>query len=389
MSTMSSKTNCDVIIIGAGSVGIPTAFAIARAGLSVLVIEQMASVGQASSKHAIGGIRATHSDPAKIYLCNRSLDHFSHWQERFGDDIEWYKGGYSFVAYREGEKQTLLSLLRVQQSMDLNISWLEREQILHLVPDLNPEGLLGGTHSPDDGSASPLKSAYAMYRQAVKSGVMFKFNERILGVKIEKRQVTDVITNRGTYGCKILINAAGSWAADFDKDTGITVPVKPDSHEAGITEPVQRLFDPMIVDIRPRKGSSNFYFYQQPTGKIIFCITPNPQIWGNLTQDTSEFLPLAARRLIEIMPKLRNIRVRRTWRGTYPMTPDGSPILGKVEGLDGYLLAVGMCGQGFMLGPGVAEVLSHLILDELNQDEQNTLNALSLYRTFGSVEKLK
>ena len=49
----------------------------------------------------------------------------------------------------------------------------------------------------------------------------------------------------------------------------------PDAHEAGITEPVQAMFDAMIVDNREAPGSSNFYFYQHPTGKIIF-VSPLP-----------------------------------------------------------------------------------------------------------------
>jgi glycine/D-amino acid oxidase-like deaminating enzyme len=48
-----------------------------------------------------------------------------------------------------------------------------------------------------------------------------------------------------------------------------------------------------------------------------------------------------------------------------------------------------MCGQGFMLGPGVAEVLCHLILGTLTKEEHDSLKALSLYREFANVEKLK
>ena len=75
---MTSKTipHYDVIIIGAGSVGAPTAFYLAKVGLKPLVLDKFPSVGQGSSKRAIGGIRATHSDPAKIRLCLRSLEIF-------------------------------------------------------------------------------------------------------------------------------------------------------------------------------------------------------------------------------------------------------------------------------------------------------------------------
>jgi sarcosine oxidase subunit beta len=118
-------------------------------------------------------------------------------------------------------------------------------------------------------------------------------------------------------------------------------------------------------------------------------MTPDPPILGTHTIASSGFLPKAARRLIELMPVLKCIRVRRVWRGTYPMTPDGSPIIGKINGLEGYLLAVGMCGQGFMFGPGVGQLLTHLILNELDEQDKIILEDLSYYRDFNVEERLK
>ncbi len=63
------KTEFDTIIIGAGSVGCPTAYFLAEQGQRVLVIDELPSSGQGQNKAAIGGVRATHSDPAKINLC--------------------------------------------------------------------------------------------------------------------------------------------------------------------------------------------------------------------------------------------------------------------------------------------------------------------------------
>jgi len=386
---MSHLPAYDVIIAGAGSIGTPTAFYLARAGLSVLVLEALPSVGQASNKHAIGGVRATHSDVSKIYLCAESIKVLSTWREIYGDDIEWRAGGYCFVAYEQQVKKTLQDLLACQKSFGLNIGWLEAEGIRAIIPDIQMEGLLGGTFSPEDGSASPMKTCFAFYRHAKEAGAEFHFNEPVIQIGTGSGQIQSVTTAQGTYACKYLINAAGSWAADISNLVGIPLPVKPEAHEAGITEPVQPMFSPMIVDIRPREGSSNFYFYQHPTGKIIFCLTPNPPILGNYCQDTSAFLPLASQRLIELMPKLMNLRVRRTWRGTYPITPDGLPIFGRTEALDGYLLASGVCGQGYMLGPGVGMLLTHLIEGRLNAAEEECLRALRLDRSFTSAEKLK
>jgi sarcosine oxidase subunit beta len=379
----------DAVIVGAGSIGLPTAFFMARAGLEPLVIDQFASPGQGSNKAAIGGIRATHSAPSKIRLCLESLEVFSTWERAYGDDIEWHRGGYSFVAYREREERALKELLEVQQDFGLDIRWLDRDELLRVIPDLNPRDLIGGTCSPNDGSASPLLSAHAFHTRAEERGARFHFGERVTGVICRRGRVVGVRTDKGGYATETVINAAGPWARQVADMGGLTVPVTPDSHEAGITEPVERFVEPMIVDLRPSRGSKNYYFCQHATGALVFCITPEPPIVGTDRRETSEFLPMIAPRMVGLMPKLANIRVRRTWRGLYPMTPDGFPIVGRSRELEGYVFAVGMCGQGYMLGPGVGSLLTRMVQDELTPEDQETLEELSPYREFGGEEKLK
>ena len=384
-----NKPTYEVIIIGAGSIGTPAALSLAQAGIKTLVIDGAASPGQGANKAAIGGIRATHSDPAKISLARRSLELFRTWEARHGDQIEWQEGGYTFVAYREEEMETLRRLLVTQQALGLNIAWLQRDQMLEVVPDLNPFGLLGGTYSPEDGSASPLLAAQAFWRRARALGAEFRFHERLTDILVEHGQVRGVRTDRGEYLAPIVINAAGGWARQVGQMAGVDLPVRPDLHEAAITEPVAPFLRPMVVDIRPVAGSANYYFYQHRTGQVIFCITPSPQIWGEATPETSQFLPMAARRMVEVMPRLQQIRVRRTWRGHYPMTPDGSPIIGWAGEVDGLLLAVGMCGQGFMLGPGVGELLARMVRGRLGPDDAVILGQLSPHRSFAGQESLK
>jgi sarcosine oxidase subunit beta len=378
----------DVIVVGAGSIGLPTAVFLAQAGLRPLVIDQFASPGQGSNKAAIGGIRATHSTPAKIRLCLEAIDVFSTWQARYGDDIEWYRGGYAFVAYRESEEQMLKELLKVQRTYGLNIRWMDRAELLALIPDLSRDGLIGGTYSPDDGSACPLRSAQAFYTQARARGATFHFGERVTGVIQRKGRVVGVRTDQGGYATEVVINAAGAWAQSVAQLAGLDVPVVPDSHEAGITEGIARFLEPMVVDIRPAKGSRNYYFYQHRPGPVAFCITPDPPIIGTDCRETAAFLPLIARRMVDLMPKLANVKVRRTWRGLYPMTPDGSPIVGWAEELEGFIHAVGMCGQGYMLGPGVGALLTRMVQRELTSEDEDTLAELSPYRDFGREEAL-
>jgi sarcosine oxidase subunit beta len=386
---MSENRAFDAILVGAGSVGTPTAMSLAEAGLKVLVLDQYPSVGQGSNKRAIGGLRATHSDPAKIRICLRSLEIFATWEDRFGDKIEWHKGGYSFVAYRGEEERTLKELLVIQKKYGLNIDWLDAAAFLELIPDLNPEGLIGGTYSPDDGNASPLLAVHAFYSRAKRLGAEFLFNERVTGIVTAGGRVRGVRTDKGEYGAPIVVNAAGPWGAEVAAQAGLDVPVRPDSHEGAVTEAVSRFLEPMVVDIRPVAGSANYYFYQHDTGQILFCITPDPSIWGMDVRETSSFLPMVASRMVGVIPRLRNLRVRRTWRGLYPMTPDGFPIVGWARELEGYLLAVGMCGQGFMLGPGLGELMTRMVLGTTTENDRETLSYLSPYREFKGQEKLK
>jgi sarcosine oxidase subunit beta len=385
----SSKKSFDIIIIGAGSVGTPTAMFLAEAGMRTLVIDKFPSAGQGSNKHAIGGLRATHSDPAKIRICLRSLEIFNAWNSRTGESLEWHKGGYAFVAYAEREEKTLKELLITQKKLGLNIDWLDKKQLLEIAPDLKPEDLFGGTFSPDDGHASPLLAAHAFYTHAKRAGAEFHFNEAATDLIIERGRVRGVKTDRTEYGAEIVIDAAGPWGAEVARWAGIDVPVRPDSHEGAVTEPVARFLNPMIVDIHPTDASANYYFFQHATGQVIFCITPNPSIWGFDTRETSSFLPLVANRMVNIMPRLKNIRVRRTWRGLYPMTPDGAPLVGWAREVQGLLLAVGMCGQGFMIGPGLGEMLAHLVKGDLPAKDRELLELLSPYRTFAAMEQLK
>jgi sarcosine oxidase subunit beta len=387
-------TNYDVIIIGAGSIGVPIALATSRNNLKTLVVDSFPSVSQGDNKHAIGGIRATHTQKAKIWLCQRSIEIFSTWQEKFNDDIWWNQGGYCFVAYTEKDEKMLEDTVKTQRKYGLNINYLKAEKIKELIPGINTEDLLGGTFSPEDGSASPLLALHAFFRKSREFGAEYRFNENVIDILTENNQIIGIKTNKSVYKCRYVVNAAGAKAKTIANMIGLDVDIQPESHEAGITEPVKPFFMPMVVDIRPFRdrnfgNSKNYYFYQNKEGKILFCLTPSPSILGIDRRETSSFLPQISKRMIQILPRLKNIKIRRTWRGLYPMTPDGNPIIGKVREIEGYVNAVGLCGQGFMLGPGLGELIYRLIDNKLFSRDSEILTNLSCNRDFCQVEDLK
>lgn len=379
--------NVDVIIVGAGSVGVPTALALAGCGVKTLVVDAKPSPGQGDNKRAIGGIRATHSDPAKILVGLRSLAIFSTWKELYGDDIEWLKGGYLFPVYRRQEEQSLKQLLPLQQQFGLNIDFIDARRLQTIVPGINPEGLIGGTFSPDDGSASPLLAVNAFSRKALEKGAQFLFNEPVQTLLVEKGRVVGIETPKGRYRAPVVVDAAGAYSRSLCRTAGIDLPVTPDCHEGAITEPVARMFTCMVVDLRPGIGSKNYYFYQNVHGQVVFCITPDPPILGTDTRETSVFLPQVAARMVALIPRLKNLRVRRVWRGRYPMTPDGSPIVGWSPRYAGLFHITGMCGQGFMLGPGVGELATRLILNNPVDQDRQAIDCFSPARTFSETRE--
>jgi sarcosine oxidase, subunit beta len=354
----------DAIIIGAGSVGNPTAYFLAREGARVLVLDELSSSGQGQNKAAIGGVRATHSDPAKIRLGQQSLDVFAHWKDATGTDIGWKRGGYCFPALDETVESTLEKLLPIQKAFHLNIDWLGPEGIRRVVPGINPEGLRGGSYSPDDGQVNPLQASESFTHEAVRLHAEYRYRESVQSLSMEDHTVTGVRTDRGEYRAPIVINTAGAHASRICQLAGLDIPVRPESHEAGISAPVQDFLDPLVVDLRPgpEGKTTNFYFGQDSDGQIIFCYTPKTPFAGENRTSTFDFMPTVAARLVNLLPRLKNLTIRRVWRGLYPMTPDGAPIVGKAPGVEGLLLGIGMCGQGFMLGPGVGMNLASLVL---------------------------
>lgn len=380
------KTNFDIIIIGAGSVGVPAALYLAKNKFDVLILEKNPSPGQGQNKKAIGGIRATHSDKAKINISQESIEVFSKWQEKYGDDIEWQANGYSFPAYTAEHEKMLKDLLEIQHNFGLNISWVSRDDYLDIAPGINKQGLRGSTYSPDDGSASPYLALNAFYFKSKEFGANYRFDEEVISIKKNKNFI--VSTNRNKFAAPFLINAAGNHAREISNMLDLDIPVQPDSHEGGITEGVKNFFEPMIVDLRAGPASKNYYFYQKDNGQIVFCITPEPPIKGTDSRATSLFLPQVSKRMIELYPRLSNLKVRRTWRGQYPATPDGFPIIGRTP-IDGFILNVGMCGQGYMLGPGIGKLLARMFTNNLTQDDKKNLDSLNLDRNFAGEEKFK
>eukprot|EP00767_Chilomastix_cuspidata_P006179 gnl/Chilomastix_cuspidata/650.p1 GENE.gnl/Chilomastix_cuspidata/650~~gnl/Chilomastix_cuspidata/650.p1 ORF type:complete len:1219 (+),score=263.33 gnl/Chilomastix_cuspidata/650:130-3786(+) len=412
---------CDVVVLGCGSMGLGFVNAaavrnreLAAAGerpLRVIALDAGTGVSQFSGKAAIGGVRATVSVPAKVQLLQRSLEIFRNWSETAPAwegveeaNLDTVRSGYLFPAYTDAIAESLKKVVAEQNANaaaslhpPTGIRWITPEEVAKIVPNLSLDGLRGATWSPNDIVTSPLRWAESVVRRAVHVGtdVHIITQANICKIDVQPEGVCIVAARTGVdhvptgefirIHAKRCVEALGGAANLVLEQSGLPlIPVFPDSHEAAITAPSPRLSEiyapsrtgldqvgsPMIVDMRKGPDTSNYYFYVNREGQLIFCSTPNPAVPGLGTDETSRFLSGTPKRVVEIFPDAAECSVRRVWRGVYPMTPDGLPLFGwGATDAAGKLFHLnGACGHGFMLAPGSGELAVDCVFDSLGVD---------------------
>lgn len=348
----------DAVIIGGGIIGLSIGYHLSGKGLKTIVVEKKYT-GSGSTGRCIGGIRMQFSTEASIKLMQESMSHFMEMEKEFGFSVEFLAGGYLFLAHSEEKLDAFRGVMTLQKKLGLNVKELNPEQCEELVPGINLKGLKGGVYSPDDGQAYPFKVLKGYINGMRANGSVVRTYTEVTGIKIVEGAVTGVELENGEFlESPVIVNAAGPWAVEVGKMAGIELPIFPEEHEALISDRYEHLFDPMVVDYRP----DGCYFQQMVTGQIIGCYTPVPNKPGKHTSSSSEFLLEMSKRTSRLIPKLKDLNVLRHWGGSYSMTPDGSPIIDRT-GTEGFYVAAGMSGHGFMFGPAIGKYLAQIITE--------------------------
>jgi sarcosine oxidase subunit beta len=348
----------DVIVIGGGIIGLSAAFHLSKRGQKVLLLEKKYP-GSGSTGRCIGGIRQQFSTPGAIRLMQESVRQFRQMKEEFGFSVEYFEGGYLFLAHDSQRFETFKAILPLQKSLGLAVEILNVAECLKIAPQLNPEGLLGGVFSPEDGQAYPFKVIEGYIQEIKNLHSQVRFFSEVNEIIVQNHAVVGVKTVNGEiFHAQAILNAAGPWAQEVGQMAGLKLPIAPEEHEAFITDRVPPLFATMVVDYR----TDGCYFYQRSNGQIIGCYSPVPNKPGIITESSLEFLVEMSKRTVRLVPELATARVIRHWGGCYSMTPDGSPFIDKTE-IKGFFVANGMCGHGFMFAPAIGRYISEIMLD--------------------------
>jgi sarcosine oxidase subunit beta len=377
-----SRRSADALVIGAGIIGAATGYYLAREGLKVIVLERNFPCS-GSTGRCIGGIRAQFAHDLTIRVMLKSIRMFQKLDQELNEDVEWYAGGYLFLAFDEERKKSFLQAIEIQRRYGLKVDFISPEECCRIVPDLNPEGLIGGAFCPTDGQANPFKVTYGYLKGIRRLGSEVINGAEVTQINIKGDRVVSVVTSTGEkFSAPVVLNAAGPWAGDVARLAGVFVPVKPDRHEALVTEAVERCLEPMLVDYR----ADGCYFVQHyGTGHFIGCYTPVPIVPGHRIDASDEFITEMPRRMIRLLPKLATVKVLRQWAGSYEMSPDGNPICGKTP-VEGFYVACGMSGHGFMFGPALGKLMQELITTGTPSID---ISEFRLDRTYAKTETMK
>ncbi len=354
-----NKNTAEVVIIGGGVTGCSIAYNLAHQGCRDVVILEKSYLASGSTGRCGAGIRQQWGTEMNCILSRESVKLFEEMNDTLNvkRDIEFKQKGYLLLAYSEREMNQFEKNLALQNSLVIPSRRVSMDEIRKIVSYLNLEGVKGATFCPTDGHANPFRVTQAYAGEAVRLGAKIYTETEVLDIKTRGGKIQGVETDRGFISTENVVNAAGGYAFAVSSMAGIKLPVKSERHEILVTEPVEPLLDPMVMSF-----SYNIYCQQTPEGTFIMGYGPEDAPESFSIRSSRYFLRKMASKVTSLLPVLSNLRVVRQWAGLYNITPDNQPILGEVPGLDGFYLAVGFSGHGFMIAPMVGILMAEMIL---------------------------
>ncbi len=167
-----------------------------------------------------------------------------------------------------------------------------------------------------------------------------------------------VLTSQGEFETSAVVNAAGPYAAQIGKMTGLDIPVHPLRRHIFVTGLVNEIprDAPMVIDFH-----NGFWFRREGAGLILGMRNPDESESFNTSVDWG-FLPTIGEAALHRLPCLEDVGIARGQAGLHADTPDYHAILGKVLEIEGLYLACGFSGHGFMHSPAVGKLIAGLIL---------------------------
>ncbi|PIE13309.1 MAG: hypothetical protein CSA68_11875 [Rhodobacterales bacterium] len=359
------KKNPNVVVIGAGTLGMSTAISLVERGAQVTVLEAQ-SIASGSSGRSVGVVGSQMTNAFDVELRKHSFDAFNRWEKE--DGLTFNRIGYLRLARTAEQMELFEKSVQMQTEAGFRAHVVPKDKLTEVVPHMDTDGLAGGVFGPDNGFIDPYELCM-MLAQKVKDlgGKVRQFCQL---ESVERDGSGFVLhTSKGPIECDMVVNAAGAWAPQVAEMFGQTLHICSMRHEA-----VPILLDqplgykmPMVMDLVNGEGTG-LNFRHENDKELIAEIhvsssvsSEDPDAYNDQCDDESKYG--LAELLLERLPDLPGARLGRGWAGLYPVTQDNYPFVGPIDPEDTSIItAAGAGGYGIQLAPVIGLVAADWVL---------------------------
>jgi glycine/D-amino acid oxidase-like deaminating enzyme len=342
----------DVCIIGGGLLGTATAYYAAKAGLKVVLLEER-ELASGASGAAFGGVSvaiysysSARIPPAYVELSKVSLALYRQAQEEIGPPLDFDAPGSIDPFYSEEDTQRGLERARGLQACGVPCELIDYKQIKEIEPAVS-EIAVSANYCPVDAHVTPMCVVWAFAKAARRLGADIRTGASVASLIKRGDRVVGVVSSDGEIFANTVVITAGIGVSALTDSIGLHVPVQNGRGQMFVTERIPPLLRTYVHNIK-----------QTPAGTIVFGTTRENGINETTTtvEGTKKILDWAVR----LIPALANVKLLRSWAGVRLVPPDGYPIIGKPDGIDGLLIAV--LHRGVTLAPVVGSILVDLAM---------------------------
>lgn len=395
----------DVVIIGAGIVGISTAWFLARRGVNVVVCEKGYVAGEQSSRNW-GWVRQQGRDPRELPMMIDSMNIWRTLAKDIGEDVGFTQGGCLFTARTEKELAAFENWAVTAKEFGLDTKVVDAGGLRKQVEGYSASWL-GAMYTASDARAEPHKATPAIARAAVRSGATVLTSCAVRGIESSAGKVSAVVTEHGTIKTSTVLCAAGAWTTTFCKSMGISVPQLRVRGTVARTAPARELLNGNIFDekigIRRRQdggytvahgsvldhsitpstfryafkflpalmqeikilrisiGRDFFDELKMPTRWSLDEASPFEKIRVLNPEPSKKVLKGIRNNLNDVFPALAEVIIVEAWAGMVETSPDVVPMIGAAGDVSGFYIASGFSGHGFGIGPGAGKSLAAML----------------------------
>jgi glycine/D-amino acid oxidase-like deaminating enzyme len=360
--------DADVVVIGAGALGLSTALHLALAGRSVTVLERLTAGSQASGR-AAGLFKSVQADELRTRLARRSIALAATFGDWAGEPLAVAAPGSFLIARTGAHRDYLRRELAQARGWGADVREAEPGQLAADLSFYRPNESDFALWCPEDiYIEEPASLIVAFLAACRRLGVDVAENEPVTGILVSGGRVTGVETGQRTITAPVVVDAAGGWVRQVGALAGARVPVATVRHQLLITEPdgavnpgdpIARVVDAAVY-LRPARGGLMVGGFEADALPVDPAREPASFSTDDVPLDLDVLRKLADQVTAEA-PAAGAALVAEHRGGLFTMSPDGRFVVGPVRGLRGVWVASGCNGSGFSSSLGIGEALSDWI----------------------------